>query len=49
MNATAGVIDVNLLLVFAKNRNRMYAIDVLVVRAGDHSVVQPFMDSFELR
>ena len=49
MNATAGVIDVNLLLVFAKNRNRMYAIDVLVVRAGDHSVVQPFMDSFEFR
>jgi hypothetical protein len=49
INAKAGVVDVTLLLVFTKNRNRMYVADVLVIHGGDHSFVQPFLDSFEIR
>ena len=45
----AGAIDVNMVIVFTQSRNRIYSADVVLLHSADHSVVQPFLDSFELR
>lgn len=43
------VFEVAMLVVMVKNKNRIYTVDAGTLKTSDHSGMQPFLDSFEIR
>jgi hypothetical protein len=43
------VFDVAMLVVMVKAKNRIYTVDAGTLKTYDHSGMQPFLDSFEIR
>ncbi len=43
------VFDVAMLVVAVKAKNRIYTVDAGTLKTSDHSGMQPFLDSFEIR